>query len=225
MPHILLSFCLLLLHVITVAWGNDSVKGVSFGSVLKLEHVSSGYRLHSHSLPYGQGSGQQSVTGMEQHGDSNSLWILKEPYSERDEHVEVPAGPRTGVSVKCGGKVRLQHLNTGKNLHSHMHPAPMNRHEYEVSAYARESEDVWRDGDSGDDWEIQCEGTRNGNPWMRDTRVWLRHVDTGTYLSASERLKYSQPIEGQLHVSGRRFSNSDCLWRAAEGFFVATKES
>lgn len=215
----------LLICLATNAFGDESVKGMSFGSVFKVEHVSSGYRLHSHSLPYGQGSGQQSVTGMESHGDSNSLWILKEAYDGNSGGNEEPVGPPTGEPVKCGAKIRLQHLNTGKNLHSHMHAAPMNRYEYEVSAYAEETEDVWRDGDSGDNWVVHCEGSRDGNPWMRDTRVWLRHVDTGAYLSASEKLKYSEPIEGQLHVSSRKRSNSDCLWKAAEGFFVATRQS
>jgi dolichyl-phosphate-mannose--protein O-mannosyl transferase len=42
---------------------------VSCGSGIKLSHVPSGYRLHSHGINYGSGSGQQSVTGFEEGND------------------------------------------------------------------------------------------------------------------------------------------------------------
>ena len=33
------------------------------------------FRLHSHDVPYGSGSGQQSVTGFPNVDDSNSYWV------------------------------------------------------------------------------------------------------------------------------------------------------
>ena len=36
---------------------------VTCGSVIKLQHVATEHRLHSHQVNYGGGSGQQSVTG------------------------------------------------------------------------------------------------------------------------------------------------------------------
>jgi len=38
---------------------------VTFGSAIKLQHRPSGFRLHSHQIKWGSGSGQQSVTGFE----------------------------------------------------------------------------------------------------------------------------------------------------------------
>ena len=39
---------------------------VTCGSTIKLRHIRSGYRLHSHEVSYGDsGSGQQSVTGVQ----------------------------------------------------------------------------------------------------------------------------------------------------------------
>lgn len=35
---------------------------VTCGSVIKLTHTQSGFKLHSHEIPYGTGSRQQSVT-------------------------------------------------------------------------------------------------------------------------------------------------------------------
>ncbi len=37
---------------------------VTCGSLIKLRHASTGFRLHSHQVAYGSGSGQQSVTGV-----------------------------------------------------------------------------------------------------------------------------------------------------------------
>ena len=50
---------------------------VTYGSMLKLRHENTGYRLHSHEVSYGSGSKQQSVTAVSQPDDVNSFWILK----------------------------------------------------------------------------------------------------------------------------------------------------
>ncbi|MCO5603417.1 hypothetical protein L7F22_057567 [Adiantum nelumboides] len=47
---------------------------VTYGSVVKLMHDRTQYRLHSHEIPYGSGSGQQSVTGFGGVDDANSYW-------------------------------------------------------------------------------------------------------------------------------------------------------
>lgn len=48
---------------------------VTYGSVIKLQHDRTKYRLHSHEVPYGSGSGQQSVTGFPGVEDANSYWV------------------------------------------------------------------------------------------------------------------------------------------------------
>lgn len=45
-------------------------------SLIKLENVNTGVRLHSHDIKYGSGSGQQSVTGTSETGDINSHWQI-----------------------------------------------------------------------------------------------------------------------------------------------------
>lgn len=50
---------------------------VTCGSVVKLLHVGTQYRLHSHEIPYGSGSGQQSVTSFPRGDDANSYWIVR----------------------------------------------------------------------------------------------------------------------------------------------------
>jgi dolichyl-phosphate-mannose--protein O-mannosyl transferase len=67
--------------------------------------------LHSHSLTWGSGSHQQSITAVQNHDDPNSLWMIKEG------HKETPC--ETGTPILCNQTIRLEHVNTRKNLHSH----------------------------------------------------------------------------------------------------------
>lgn len=57
---------------------------VTYGSVIKLQHERTKFRLHSHEVPYGSGSGQQSVTSFPGVEDGNSFWV-----SHRTSHGEV----------------------------------------------------------------------------------------------------------------------------------------
>lgn len=50
---------------------------VTCGSVVKLQHTSTGHLLHSHDISYGSGSGQQSVTGFSGENDGNSYWVVR----------------------------------------------------------------------------------------------------------------------------------------------------
>jgi hypothetical protein len=67
--------------------------------------------LHSHKLTWGSGSHQQSITGMQNHDDPNSLWLVKEPHGQ--------TACETGTPIQCNQVIRLEHVNTRKNLHSH----------------------------------------------------------------------------------------------------------
>ena len=39
-----------------------------------------------------------------------------------------------GTAIKCGHRIRLEHAQTGKNLHSHLFQSPVSGQQ-EVSAY------------------------------------------------------------------------------------------
>nr|XP_025123008.1 stromal cell-derived factor 2-like protein 1 isoform X2 [Bubalus bubalis] len=89
---------------------------VTCGSVLKLFNTQHRVRLHSHDIKYGSGSGQQSVTGVEASDDANSYWRIR-----GGTEGECPRGS----PVRCGQAVRLTHVLTGKNLHTHHFPSPL----------------------------------------------------------------------------------------------------
>lgn len=51
---------------------------VTCGSSIKLVHEQTRFRLHSHEIAYGGGSGQQSITAHGSRSDRNSYWLVKE---------------------------------------------------------------------------------------------------------------------------------------------------
>lgn len=182
---------------------------VTYGSTIKLVHVPTGHRLHSHDIPYGTGSGQQSVTGFHSSGDANSYWLVK--------HSHHSAIHPTGTSVKCGDTLRMQHLRTQKNLHSHDHRAPLNR-DNEVSAYRVGDPVGLVNGDQGDDWVVEC--ARGKSHWGRKDEVRFLHSETAKYLSSSDGLMFNDPIPQQLQVSASSRRNANTVWKTDEGFYM-----
>ena len=192
-----------------INYSNSIVKAstttVTCGSVLKLMNVNSGIRLHSHDIKYGSGSGQQSVTGTDKQEDVNSYWQIGPKTDEQCER---------GQPIKCGSIIRIQHLQTKKNLHSHHFPSPLS-HNQEVSAFGQNG-----DGDTGDNWQILCGGTN----WEMNSNVRFKHVDTEMYLSSSGHV-YGRPIQGQMEIIASSYSDSSAYWIAKEGIFVKPNDN
>lgn len=115
--------------------------------------------------------------------------------------------------IKCGQQIRLQHIATSKNLHSHHFSSPLSGNQ-EISCYGENGV-----GDSGDNWEVIC----SGDAWLRDYPIKLRHVDTDGYLSVSGRT-FGRPINGQMEVIGTFNINQASEWKAAEGLFIHPRE-
>ncbi|CAG9825049.1 unnamed protein product [Phaedon cochleariae] len=175
-------------------------KFVTCGSVLKLLNTDYRVRLHSHDVKYGTGSGQQSVTGTEIQEDINSHWLVKGGTGKTCER---------GQPIKCGSVIRLEHVETKKNLHSHNFQSPLSGNQ-EISCYGDSGE-----GDSGDNWTVVC----SGDSWRRDDSVMLKHVDTQMYLAISGRT-FGRPINGQMEVIGLHSSSGSVHWQTAEGVFL-----
>ncbi|VDK55626.1 unnamed protein product [Gongylonema pulchrum] len=66
------AFCLLG----TRAASREADGFVTCTSVVKLKNNQDGVRLHSHDVKYGSGSGQQSVTAVQDGDDVNSYWQI-----------------------------------------------------------------------------------------------------------------------------------------------------
>ncbi|CAH9092075.1 unnamed protein product [Cuscuta epithymum] len=89
---------------------------ITYGSTIKLMHEKTKVRLHSHDVPYGSGSGQQSVTGFPSVDDANSYWVVKP---------DPDSSAKQGDAIKTGSIIRLQHMRTRRWLHSHLHASPI----------------------------------------------------------------------------------------------------
>eukprot|EP01098_Paradermamoeba_levis_P014770 TRINITY_DN7210_c0_g1_i1.p1 TRINITY_DN7210_c0_g1~~TRINITY_DN7210_c0_g1_i1.p1 ORF type:complete len:222 (-),score=65.46 TRINITY_DN7210_c0_g1_i1:147-752(-) len=174
---------------------------VTCGSVIKLKHLKTGFRLHSHKVPYGSGSGQQSVTGYPEGNDANSLWLVKGPHG---------GSCKTGAPIKRGEVFRLQHVTTGLNLHSHLHASPLSRQQ-EVSCYGPDGV-----GDTGDNWKL--DGT--GSVWKRGEKVRFLHDDTGKFLHSHSAYKYQHPIPGQQEVTCNPTAEPNNEWATEEGLYI-----
>lgn len=185
--------------------GSEGVE-ITYGSAIKLMHEKTKYRLHSHEVPYGSGSGQQSVTAFPTGDDANSYWIVK-PIAD--------STAKQGDTIISGSIIRLQHMKTLRWLHSHLHASPISGN-LEVSCFGGDTQ-----SDTGDYWRIYVEG--NGKAWRQDQQVRLQHVDTGGYLHSHNK-KYSRIAGGQQEVCGVKDKRPDNIWLAAEGVYLPATE-
>ncbi|KAE8634720.1 hypothetical protein XENTR_v10002412 [Xenopus tropicalis] len=178
----------------------EDAEYVTCGSVVKLLNSRHNVRLHSHDVKYGSGSGQQSVTGVEASDDANSYWRIRG---------KTDADCSRGEPIKCGQAVRLTHVNTGKNLHTHHFPSPLSNNQ-EVSAFGDNGE-----GDDLDAWMVQCSDTL----WEREESVRFKHIGTNVYLTITGE-QYGHPIRGQREVHGITNPNAHNYWKVMEGVFL-----
>ncbi|XP_022062571.1 stromal cell-derived factor 2-like protein 1 [Acanthochromis polyacanthus] len=192
---------LLFLLLWSICEGSESeLNSVTCGSLVKLLNTRHNVRLHSHDVKYGSGSGQQSVTGVENADDANSYWQIR----GRPSH---PC--QRGVAIKCGEAIRITHMKTGRNLHTHHFSSPLSNNQ-EVSAFGENGE-----GDDLDVWTVQCDGIL----WERDEAVRFKHTGTDVFLSVTGE-QYGHPIRGQREVHGMSSPNQHNWWRTMEGVFI-----
>lgn len=189
---------------------------VTCGSVIKLRNKETNHHLHSHSIAWGSGSGQQSVTGHGSSNDVGSSFMVK--HGQNEPFCTV------GTAVKCGMKIRLEHIQTGKNVHSHLFRAALTGNQ-EVSGFGEGGV-----GDTGDNWSIQC--SQGDDLWRRGSWVELKHVDTGKFLYTSSRATFNAqncgggcPIMGQTEVSSSgKKSDGTTKWATGSGVYYPSKE-
>ncbi|KMQ92342.1 protein o-mannosyl-transferase 2 [Lasius niger] len=84
------------------------------------------------------------------HKDDNNLWLVKK--------FDTDAIPSEPELVKHGDLVRLEHVITRRNLHSHKEIAPISKKHYQVTGYGENGT-----GDANDVWKILITNKRNGD--------------------------------------------------------------
>jgi hypothetical protein len=180
--------------------GVDGTLRMTTGTTLKVSHVWTGRTLHSHPAVYTHPgtSGQQQVTTFGG-SDDNDLWRLAGPHGTPPDDA--------GHALADGDVVRLRHVRTGRNLHSHAgFPSPVSGQQ-EVTAFGTDGV-----GDGNDDWRVEVDG---GGPWLAAARVRLVHVATGAALHSHHR---SDPrlTSGQDEVTGFDGRDQNDWWTVLE---------
>uniref|UniRef100_A0A1A9WTR6 Protein O-mannosyl-transferase 2 n=1 Tax=Glossina brevipalpis TaxID=37001 RepID=A0A1A9WTR6_9MUSC len=137
---------------------------VAYGAVVTLKnHKTGGGYLHSHHhlYPKGFGARQQQITTYT-HKDDNNKWLIKPFNKEPGKEVRF---------VRNGDLVRLEHLVTKRNLHSHPELAPMTRKHLQVTGYGEDGK-----GDANDVWRLMVVGAKANETVMTvTTRFTLIH--------------------------------------------------
>ena len=153
---------------------------VAFGSKLTLKNVGyGGGLLHSHVQTYPVGSGQQQVTCYH-YKDENNDWIILPRWDEP------PYNPEGEIRfLQDGDVIRLNHVPTTRNLHSHTVPAPVTKLNHEVSCYGNATV-----GDEKDYWVVEIvDDIKSREKPKRihslTTRMRFRHQVLGCYLRAA----------------------------------------
>lgn len=174
--------------------------GITYGDVITIQHTETSRRLHSHPYNYGhpQSSGQQQITAYDGTIDENDYWKIKEAHATAN---------RNQTPVQDNDIIRLEHINTGKNLHSHSHkfvPSPVTQ-QYEVTGFGTNGV-----GNSDDNWRIEIDG---GGTWEKGKKIRIKHENTGAWLHSHIGKFDATWTRGQQEVTAYPHNNdSNNFW-------------
>lgn len=158
---------------------------IAFGSKVTLKNMGwGGGLLHSHVQTYPTGSSQQQVTCYH-YKDENNDWIILPTWSEPNYD------PNSELRYLLDGDIiRLSHVPTTRNLHSHNVVAPVTKLNKEVSCYGNSTV-----GDHHDYWVVEVvDDIHRGKAKAKasgarihslTTRLRFKHKTLGCYLRAA----------------------------------------
>ncbi|XP_006819012.1 protein O-mannosyl-transferase 2-like, partial [Saccoglossus kowalevskii] len=139
------------------------------------------------------------------HKDDNNKWLIKKFDSDEDNSVDL---------VKNGDLIRLEHLQTRRNLHSHKEPAPITKKHYQVTGYGENGL-----GDANDIWKIEIiDGPDKTHIKTVRTKMRLIHFITGCALHSHSKTLPKWGWE-QLEVSCNPYvREKNNLWNIEDHF-------
>ncbi|NEQ27353.1 MAG: hypothetical protein F6K28_51790, partial [Microcoleus sp. SIO2G3] len=174
-------------------------RAIAYGNTIKLRHVLTTRSLHSHRFSYGHpGTSGQQVTAYEG-SDDNDLWIVKPAQGQ---------GDRSGQLIQNGEIIRLQHVLTGRNLHSHAgHSSPVTRQQ-EVTCFGDNG-----NGDDNDHWRVEL---TQGSNWQSNSVLRLIHINTNCALHSHQGFSHSRWTMGQQEVTAFGGRDENDLWQVSE---------
>ena len=192
-------------------------KTITYGSSLRIQNVITKYHLSSFGMNWSTGSGLQIVTAVQSDKDLNSLFTIK----EGDTYpVKINGDP-----VLCGEVIRLEHIITGKNLHSHDFKSFVTNSQ-EACAFGEDG-----NGDVNDNYRITCYKQEDNDLITGKTEFFLQHVPTEKWLYINYKTSmYNDgncrgcPIRGQREVSLTTKKDKQCLWKVIGGIIFSSEK-
>src|SRR4051794_20300558 len=169
------------------------------GSWIELTHVRTGKFLHSHPFNYAHpgSSGQQQVTCDGPPGDEGDRWRVRVAHGA-NEHTA------WDQPITDGMVVRLEHIVTHRNLHSHVnHPSPVT-HQQEVTCFGSNGM-----GDTNDNWRVELAGT---GALEAGSTIRLIHVNTNVALHSHVGFSHAVNTRGEQEVTGYVGRDDNDLW-------------
>uniref|UniRef100_A0A1B6CJ65 Protein O-mannosyl-transferase 2 n=2 Tax=Clastoptera arizonana TaxID=38151 RepID=A0A1B6CJ65_9HEMI len=182
---------------------------VAFGSVVTLKnHRTGGGYLHSHwhLYPDGVGARQQQITTYT-HKDENNKWLVKKYNNDSTNGTEL---------LKHGDLVRLEHVLTRRNLHSHREQAPITKKHYQVTGYGENGT-----GDANDVWKVEIIGGVVGDVVTTVTsRLKLVHYLQNCILTTSGKQLPKWAYEQQEVSCNPNLRDKHAIWNVEDNIFA-----
>ncbi|KAJ9576808.1 hypothetical protein L9F63_006582 [Diploptera punctata] len=183
---------------------------VAYGAAITLKnHRTGGGYLHSHwhLYPEGVGARQQQITTYT-HKDDNNLFLIKKYNSESSEDDEVEI-------VKNGDLVRLEHVTTRRNIHSHKEMAPISKKHYQVTGYGENGT-----GDANDVWKVVIvAGKDNEVVTTVSSKLKFIHYLQHCVLTSSGKQLPKWAYEQQEVSCNSNMRDKNALWNVEDNIF------
>ena len=192
-------------------------KTITYGSSLRIQNSITKYYLSSFGMNWSTGSGLQIVTAVQSDKELNSLFTIKE-----GENYPTKIN---GDPVLCGDIIRLEHIGTGKNLHSHDFKSFVTNSQ-EACAFGEDG-----NGDVNDNFRISCYKQNDNDLITGKTEFFLQHVPTQNWLYINYKTSMYDdrncrgcPIRGQREVSLTTKKDKQCLWKVIGGIIFSSEK-
>ena len=159
-------------------------------------------------------STEQQIT-LYPHIDENNDWRIINATQDNHPDTDWANYPEL-VYITSGSRIRLRHISTEKNLHSHDFRPPVSEVDFqnEVSAYGM----AGFAGDLNDDWVVEIVKGSKRDPESDHrvrtlgTQFRLRHYLTGCYLFSHKVKLPSWAYEQQEVTCNKNAAKSNSIW-------------
>lgn len=132
--------------------------------------------------------------------------MIKKYNSEDAEGIEI---------VKSGDLIRLEHVATKRNLHSHKEVAPITKKHYQVTGYGENGI-----GDANDVWRITVAGAKDGTEITAvSSKLKIVHYLQSCILTSHGKQLPKWGYEQQEVSCNPNLRDNNALWNVEENIF------